>query len=34
MGSEEVQHCEQGEYYAVLLASTLGMFLMASQSTC
>jgi NADH-quinone oxidoreductase subunit N len=29
VGSEEVQHCEQGEYYAVLLASTLGMFLMA-----
>jgi NADH-quinone oxidoreductase subunit N len=29
MGSEEVHHCEQGEYYAVLLASTLGMFLMA-----
>ena len=31
MGSEEVQHCEQGEYYAVLLASTLGMFLMAES---
>lgn len=29
IGSEEVHHCEQGEYYAVLLASTLGMFLMA-----
>jgi NADH-quinone oxidoreductase subunit N len=29
IGSDEVRHCEQGEYYAVLLASTLGMFLMA-----
>jgi NADH-quinone oxidoreductase subunit N len=29
MGSEEVHRCEQGEYYALLLASTLGMFLMA-----
>jgi NADH-quinone oxidoreductase subunit N len=32
IGSEEVRHCEQGEYYAVLLASTLGMFLMAESS--
>ena len=31
IGSEEVRHCEQGEYYAVLLASTLGMFLMAES---
>jgi NADH-quinone oxidoreductase subunit N len=29
VGSAEVKDCEQGEYYAVLLASTLGMFLMA-----
>ena len=29
VGSAEVSDCEQGEYYAVLLASTLGMFLMA-----
>ncbi|HJU27926.1 MAG TPA: proton-conducting transporter membrane subunit, partial [Candidatus Binataceae bacterium] len=32
IGSEEVRKCEQGEYYAVLLASTLGMFLMASSA--
>jgi NADH-quinone oxidoreductase subunit N len=32
IGSEEVRKCEQGEYYAVLLASTLGMFLMAESS--
>jgi NADH-quinone oxidoreductase subunit N len=31
IGSEEVRSCEQGEYYAVLLASTLGMFLMAES---
>jgi NADH-quinone oxidoreductase subunit N len=31
IGSDEVRHCEQGEYYAVLLASTLGMFLMAES---
>lgn len=31
IGSDEVRHCEQGEYYAVLLASTLGMFLMAAS---
>lgn len=30
IGSEEVRRCDQGEYYAILLASTLGMFLMAS----
>jgi NADH-quinone oxidoreductase subunit N len=29
IGSEEVKLCEQGEYYAVLLAAALGMFLMA-----
>src|SRR5947209_1217898 len=27
IGSEEVRQCEQGEYYAILLASTLGMLL-------
>lgn len=32
IGSEEVSKCEQGEYYAVLLASTLGMFLMAEAA--
>src|SRR5215471_13340752 len=32
IGSEEVHNCEQGEYYAVLLASTLGMFLMAESA--
>jgi NADH-quinone oxidoreductase subunit N len=32
IGSEEVHGCEQGEYYAVLLASTLGMFLMAESN--
>ena len=32
IGSEEVRHCEQGEYYAILLASTLGMFLMAESA--
>jgi NADH-quinone oxidoreductase subunit N len=31
IGSEEVRKCEPGEYYAVLLASTLGMFLMAES---
>src|SRR5215471_1999249 len=31
IGSEEVHKCEQGEYYTVLLASTLGMFLMAES---
>src|SRR5579864_3681069 len=29
IGSEEVKLCDQGEYYAVLLAAALGMFLMA-----
>jgi NADH-quinone oxidoreductase subunit N len=32
IGSDEVHECEQGEYYAVLLASTLGMFLMAEST--
>lgn len=32
IGSEEVQTCEQGEYYAILLASTLGMLLMAEST--
>jgi NADH-quinone oxidoreductase subunit N len=32
MGSKEVRDCSQGEYYAVLLASTLGMFLMAEAA--
>jgi NADH-quinone oxidoreductase subunit N len=32
IGSEEVHKCEQGEYYTVLLASTLGMFLMAEST--
>ncbi|HKV53594.1 MAG TPA: NADH-quinone oxidoreductase subunit N [Candidatus Binataceae bacterium] len=32
IGSDEVSACEQGEYYAVLMASTLGMFLMAESS--
>jgi NADH-quinone oxidoreductase subunit N len=32
IGSEEVKHCEQGEYYAVLLAGALGMFLMAEAN--
>src|SRR6185312_6004798 len=32
IGSEEVGRCAQGEYYAVLLASTLGMFLMAESA--
>ena len=30
IGSDEVKRCEQGEYYAVVIASTLGMFLMAA----
>ncbi len=29
IGSDEVKRCDQGEYYAVLLAAALGMFLMA-----
>src|SRR5579864_3584649 len=32
IGSEEVRNCDQGEYYAILLASTLGMFLMAEAT--
>src|SRR5712691_6944394 len=32
IGSQEVRQCEQGEYYAVLLASTFGMFLMAEAN--
>jgi NADH-quinone oxidoreductase subunit N len=32
IGSREVDSCERGEYYAVLLASTLGMFLMAESA--
>jgi NADH-quinone oxidoreductase subunit N len=32
IGSQEVQTCEQGEYYAILLAATLGMFLMAESA--
>jgi NADH-quinone oxidoreductase subunit N len=32
IGSKEVHECEQGEYYTVLLASTLGMFLMAEST--
>ncbi|MGH7842240.1 MAG: NADH-quinone oxidoreductase subunit N [Candidatus Binataceae bacterium] len=31
IGSAEVKGCEQGEYYSILLASTLGMFLMAES---
>ena len=32
IGSVEVRACDQGEYYAILLASTLGMFLMAEAT--
>ncbi len=32
IGSDEVKRCAQGEYYTVLIASTLGMFLMAESS--
>src|SRR5260370_10580459 len=32
IGSEEVRHCYQGEYYALLLASALGMFLTATSA--
>ena len=32
IGSEEVRHCDQGEYYAILLASTFAMFLMAESA--
>ncbi|HLW70971.1 MAG TPA: NADH-quinone oxidoreductase subunit N [Candidatus Binataceae bacterium] len=31
IGSDEIKSCEQGEYYAVLIASTLGMLLMAES---
>jgi NADH-quinone oxidoreductase subunit N len=31
IGSEEVKTCEQGEYYAILLAGSLAMFLMAES---
>lgn len=32
IGSEEVRSCDQGEYYAILLASTFAMFLMAESA--
>jgi NADH-quinone oxidoreductase subunit N len=32
IGSAEVRQCDQGEYYAILLASTLGMLLMAEAT--
>jgi NADH-quinone oxidoreductase subunit N len=32
IGSREVDTCDRGEYYAILLASTLAMFLMASSA--
>jgi NADH-quinone oxidoreductase subunit N len=32
IGSEEVKRCDQGEYYAVLFAASLGMFLMAEAN--
>lgn len=32
IGSDEVEKCEHGEYYAMLIASTLGMFLMAEST--
>lgn len=32
IGSEEVKTCEQGEYYAILLAGSLAMFLMAEAA--
>jgi NADH-quinone oxidoreductase subunit N len=32
MGSVEVKRCDQGEYYAVLIAASLGMFLMAEAN--
>src|SRR5271157_2682817 len=32
IGSKEVGSCDQGEYYAILLSSTLAMFLMASSA--
>ena len=33
IGSEEVKSCDQGEYYAILLASTFAMFLMAESAS-
>ena len=32
IGSEEVKNCDQGEYYAMLLASTFAMLLMAESA--
>src|ERR1700685_1101752 len=32
IGSNEVRGCDQGEYYAILLASTFAMFLMAESA--
>jgi len=32
IGSKEVKSCDQGEYYAILLASTFAMFLMAESA--
>jgi NADH-quinone oxidoreductase subunit N len=32
IGSKEVRECDQGEYYAILLASAFAMFLMASAA--
>src|SRR5258707_10601714 len=32
IGSEEASGCDQGEYYAILLASTFAMFLMAESA--
>jgi NADH-quinone oxidoreductase subunit N len=32
IGSHEVEHCDQGEYYAILLASAFAMFLMAESA--
>ncbi len=32
IGSKEVHGCDQGEYYAILLASTFAMFLMAESA--
>jgi NADH-quinone oxidoreductase subunit N len=32
LGSREVKRCDQGEYYAVLIAASLGMFLMAEAN--
>jgi NADH-quinone oxidoreductase subunit N len=32
IGSEEVRNCDQGEYYAILLASAFAMFLMAESA--